>query len=372
MLGRELLKKIYNENSSSENLVFSHADKIWVMPSDAVKGAMDMYQPTSRAGKILKNKIIKKHKTPFFAREAKIEKANIGLNSEVKKQLEELLGISDFYAATYMGDTSTSQNDKAVLQIYAEDEIYAYVKVTTNKDNAKRFEKEAETLNTLKELGLENVPRVIGLDLDSEIKMFAQSTKKPMGQEVELVFDSKIMDTVKEIADKTKHNIDYKESDLYERVNFLKENLKSFDEEQQTIIEEAIKKIEEANIEEYSFYHGDFTPWNIYHNDEEIQIFDFEYCCKSMPSYMDVFHYITQMSLLGKRNTAQCAMMEYEKYFKMIEEYVPNPDILFTCYITWVISFYLERSYDNLDRIEDLLNTRVELLEYLVRYRKNQ
>lgn len=372
MLERELLNRIYSKEENKISLIFSHADKVWVMPSDAVKGAMDMYQPTSKAGKSLKNRIIKKQKTLFFVRGAKIERANISLNSGIRKQLEDLLGISDFYVATYMGDTSTPQNDKAVLQIYGENEIYAFVKVTTNTDNATRFKKEAETLNALKELGLESIPRVIGLDLNSEIKMLAQSTKKPMGQEVELIFDNKILDTIKEIVDKTKQNIDYKESDLYERVKYLKDNIESFDEDQQRIINEAIKKIEDSDIKEYSFYHGDFTPWNIYYDNEEIQIFDFEYCCKFMPSYMDVFHYITQMSLLGKRNTAQCAMMEYEKCSKLIEEYVPNPDIIFTCYIIWVISFYLERSYDNLDRVADLLNIRVEILEYLVRYRKDQ
>lgn len=369
MVNSDLINKIYIDNPKQKGLMLSHAGKIWIMPENGVRGAMDMYQPVSRVGKMLKNKVIKKHKTPFFAFKSKIEEVNFDLNEDIKKQLEEALGISDFYVATYMGDSSYTQNDKAVLQVYSDDEIYAYVKVTMNEENAKRLKKEADVLNYLKSNDLDIIPRVIALELNSEVKMLIQSTKRTMGQEVELIFDNKIIDVVQKIKNKTAHNIDYKDSDLYERIEYLKRNLDAFNQDQQLVIKEAIKKVEESSLGEYSLYHGDFTPWNIYYYKGNVNVFDFEYCCKSMPSYMDIFHYITQMSLLGKRDTAQCVMMEYEKHFKLIEKYISNPDMIFICYMIWVIGFYLERSYDNLEKIEDFLKTHVDILEYLVRYR---
>lgn len=367
MLEKELLKKLYKESSSQNSLVFNHAGKTWVMPENAIEGAMDMYQPSSRGGRTIKKSIIKKQKTPFYVRGSKAIKNKIELDKDIKKQLQELLDISDFYVATYMGELWTPQNDKAVLQIYSNDEIYAYVKVTTNAKNAERFEKEANALRALREVGIECVPRVIGLDINSEVKMFAQSTDKPMGQGVKLEFNEQILDTVKDIVEKTKKNIDYKDSDFCKSVEYLKTQMSVFDEEQQPIVNEAIKKIESTDIK-FAFSHGDFTPWNIYYVDDEIRLFDLEYYSDSMPEYVDVFHYLSQTTLLGKRYTAQCAMREYEHQLDLLKEYVVDPKSTFICYLVWIISFYIQRADQNIDRIREALNVWVEMLEYLIKY----
>lgn len=369
MLKRELLKRIYKENEGEQTLVFTHADKIWIMPERAVEGAMEMYKPSSKGGKSLKKCVVKKHKTPFYARGSKIEKTNLSLDSDIRKQIEELLGINDFYVASYMGDESTSHNDKAVLQIYGDEEIYAYVKITTNEENAKRFEKEASAIKHLQDLGIEYVPKVIGLSLDSEVKMFAQMNEKPMGQNVNLEFNNQILDTVKDWVEKTTKDIDYKESDFCKYVDNLKDNLDVFDKEQQSILHDAVELAETEDLT-FAFSHGDYTPWNIYYVKDEIKLFDLEYCSDSMPAYMDVFHYLSQATLLGNRYTSQCVMREYEHKLELISEYVDNPRTTFVCYLVWVISFYIERSEKKIDSIREKLDVWVEMLEYLIKYLK--
>ncbi len=367
MQERELIKTIYSSSDNSTSLVFTHADKIWVMPECAVKGAMDMYQPSSRGGKCLKNAVVKDQKIPFYMRGPKLEREEIDIDPDFRNKLEEMLGISDFYVATYMGDTSTEQNDKAVLQIYNDNEIFAYVKVTTNSENAKRFKKESDTFRILHNFDIEFVPKTIGLELDNEVKMFAQSSDKPFGQEVKLVFDENVLEAVDEIVGKTKKTIKYEDSDFYKDVERLKEYKDVFDEEQQSIIDAAINIIEEAGISEYAFSHGDYTPWNVYYKGDEIRLFDLEYCSETMPTYIDVFHYLTQMTLLGKRYTAQCAMREYERNMELVSKYIENPKLTFICYLVWIISFYLERTKD-IELIKEKLDVWVEMLEYLTKY----
>ena len=362
---RELLKKLYS-SSDEKTLVFTHADKIWVMPERAVEGAMEMYQPSSKGGKRLKNCVVKKHKTPFYARASKVEEQNIELNKEVRKQLEELLGISDFYVAAYMGDTSTQQNDKAVLQIYSDDEIYAYVKVTTNAENAKRFEKEADAIRKLNSMEIDCIPKLIGTDFDSEVKMFGQVNEKPMGQEVQLVFNNQVLDTVKDIVEKTTKDIEYKDSEFYKYVDYLKNNLDIFDGDQKPLVEEAIN-IAELEKNTFAFAHGDYTPWNVYYAKDEMRIYDMEYCSETMPAYMDVFHYLSQTSLLGKRYTSQCVMRDYERNLDLIKEYVAEPKNTFICYLVWIISFYIQRT-NKVDSIREKLDVWVEMLEYLEKY----
>ncbi len=269
MLKNDLLEKLYSEGSSDASIVFEHDGKVWVMPEDYVKGGMDMYQPSSRGGVSIKKSIIKKHKAPFYARASKVEKTNVELDRVIRKQLQDLLQINDFYVATYMGELWTSQNNKAVLQIYGDNEIYAYVKVTTDAKNAKRFQDEANALRNLRDLGIEYVPRVIGLDLDGKVKMFAQASDKPMGQEVRLEFNEQILDTAKDIVSKTKKNIDYKDSNFCEHVEFLKTQMDVFDKEQQSIVEKGIEMVESADLT-FAFSHGDYTPWNIYYVKDEI------------------------------------------------------------------------------------------------------
>lgn len=365
MLERDLLKKIYI-NSDEKTLVFTHADKVWVMPECAVEGAMEMYQPSSKIGEHLKKCLIKKHRTPFFARATKLKKANLSLKKEVRKQLEELLGITDFYVAAYMGDKSTSQNDKVVLQIYGDNEIYAYVKVTTDAENTKRFEKESNAIKELNNLGINYVSRLIGMDLDSEIKMFAQVNEKPMGQKVKLDFNNQVLDTVKDIVEKTTKNIKCKDSDFYKSVEYLKEHLDAFDKDQKSIVEDAIMTVEKEDLT-FAFAHGDYTPWNVYYVKDEMRIFDMEYCSDTMPEFMDAFHYLSQASLLGCRYTSQCVMREYERKLDLIREYVTNPKLTFICYLVWIISFYLERTND-IDSIREKLDVWVEMLEYLEKY----
>lgn len=365
MMKRELLQKLYSSSDES-TLVFTHADKIWVMPECAVEGAMEMYQPSSRGGECLKKCVVKKHKTPFYARASKIKKTNQSLSKEFRKQLEELLGISDFYVATYMGDTSTLQNDKAVLQIYGDDEIYAYVKVTTNAENAKRLEKEANAIKKLNDLGIECVPRLIGVDLDSEIKMLAQVNEKPMGQKVKLDFNKQVLDTVKEIVEKTTKSIEYKDSEFCKYVDYLKKHLDIFDQDQKPIVEEAIKTVETEDLT-FAFAHGDYTPWNVYYVKDEMRLFDMEYCSDTMPAYMDVFHYLSQSSLLGKRYTAQCVMRDYERSLDLLKEYIAEPKNTYICYLVWIISFYIQRTKD-IESIREKLDVWVEMLEYLEKY----
>ncbi len=365
MIERELLKKLYTE-SDEQSLVFAHADKTWVMPPSATKGAMDMYQPSSRAGKCLKKSVVKKGKTPLFARGSKVERVQCSLTSDVRAQLEDILGISDLYVASYMGDTSTYQNEKVVLQIYNNNEIFAFVKVTDNAKVAETFEREAKAINDLRGLGIENIPRVIGLKENDGLTYFAQSNNKPMGQEVCLEFNEQVIQNVERIVSKTKVEMPYGESEFCGYVEDLKKNLSIFDKEQQSILEEAIGQVEGAS--EFAFSHGDYTPWNIYYLKDEIQMFDMEYCSFSMPAYVDVFHYLSQTTLLGKRFTAQCAMREYEKYSELIGEYVENPMFTFICYLVWIISFYIKRSEADTGRVKDKLDVWVEMLEYLVRY----
>lgn len=366
---RELLKKVYREGEGNQKncLVFEHDNKIWVMPKAAVGGAMEMYQPPGSKGKYIKNRIIKNNKLPFFVKGATLKEESLVLKPEIKEKIEHDLGIYDYYVAAYMGDDSIEQNHKVALQIYSKDEIYAFMKITEDEQVAKLFKNEIEGIEFLREKGIDNIPRILSSDFDSDLKSFIQLTSKPMYQDIRLDFSEQTVQTIEEIVSKTKKQIPYNQSDFSAYVDYLKEHMDVFDKEQTGLISQAINMVEEADINEFAFVHGDYTPWNVYYVKGEMQLFDLEYCSKSMPLYMDVFHFLSQSMLLGKRPTAQCVMREYERNLKMLGVYMEEPKLTFICYVLWFLSFYTKR-FDESKNVKEVLAVWVEMLDYLINY----
>lgn len=107
MFSKQLLNKIFiQDKSADEYLVFNHSDKTWIMPVENILPALDMYQPSSIKGKILKSLIKSFYKNKMIEKfGCKIEKLRLD------KKVLEGLNISDnhgkIYVAAYMGDTSS-------------------------------------------------------------------------------------------------------------------------------------------------------------------------------------------------------------------------------------------------------------------------
>lgn len=366
---KKLLNDIFvNEVDTNEYTIFTHADKTWIMPKNSIKHSLDMYQPSTTKGKILKQCLIMFKNVSVIASKLGMTTAGLKVNEDILSYIAEVVGTKNFYMAAYMGDTSSRQNNKATIQIYDKYGIIAYAKITEDEEVKKNFEKEIEVLRFLEEKQIGNVPKVLGETEIGNLKIFVQSTEKNFNEKVKLKFGREQIDFVKNVVESTTKKVDYIETDFYKDVEYLKECKKDFGDDQQEIIEYSIKAVEEQIKEkplDYSFSHGDYTPWNVYYTCGLINVFDFEYCSYFMPSYVDVFHYITQMSLLGKKCDVGGAVHTYRKYRKLIEEYVCNPDLIYACYLLHIISFYKKRTEVNTSEMEDKYLKWIGILEYL-------
>lgn len=375
MFTRQLLNKIYrntnkiNQEAGKEYIILNHRDKVWIMPEDSLKMAMDMYQPSTFKGKILKCMIFVFRSNNLILQKLGCEKAGLECNDSIKRYIETAVGNKNLYIATYMGDTSSRQNNKATLQVYDEAGLICYAKVTEDEDVAKTFEREIGNLKYLKDRNINNIPEVLGNEEIDGLKIFLQSTKKLPNETVQLDFGKVQLDFLKDIADKTKIKMSYQETDFFQSIQYLKEHIEDFGQEQQHILKNAMDVIENVLTEkecEYAFFHGDYTPWNVYYVNKKIYAFDFEYCKKTMPCYMDAFHYLTQLSVLGKQNGAEKTMKLYENYREQLKEYMQEPDKIYICYLLHIISFYHSRTGKQLEVIQDKMEIWVKLLSFLI------
>lgn len=366
---KKLLDNIFvNEVDTNEYTIFTQADKTWIMPKNSVKHGLDMYQPSTAKGKILKQCLIMFKNVPVITSKLGITTAELKVSDDILGYIEEVLGSKDFHIAAYMGDTSSRQNNKATIQIYDRYGITAYAKITEDEEVKKNFDKEIEVLRFLEEKQINNVPKVLGETEIGDLKIFVQSTEKGFNEKVKLKFGREQIGFVKKLVESTAQKISYSDTDFYKEVEYLKECKTDFADTQQKVIETSIKVVEEQIKEEpleYSFSHGDYTPWNVYYTCGLINVFDFEYCGYSMPSYVDVFHYITQLSLLGKKCDVGGAVHTYRKYRRLIEEYVCNPDLIYACYLLHIISFYKKRTEVNSPEMDDKYSKWIGILAYL-------
>ena len=356
-------------------IIFTHSDKIWVMPQKSLNVAFDMYQPSTVKGRILKGliKICRNNEKVLLKLGCK--KADLSYSKALKSYLEGITGKSDLKVAAYMGDCSSRQNNKVTLQVY-DDEILCYVKITEDEEVEMAFNNEISSLKYLQERGIENVPKVLGDDEINGLKVFTQSTNKLLGDRVKLQFKRMHIDFIKDIVDNTVQKCVYEETDFYKSVQYLKENSVDLGNNAQSVINKALSTLEEeltGKESEYTFSHGDYTPWNVYFANRKIYSFDFEYCSQTMPPYIDVFHYLTQLSILGMHNEVGKTVHLYKKYRKILEEYIKDPDFIYMCYLVHIIGFYHHRTKDRIELIQDKIELWVGILNYFnVRRAKKQ
>jgi hypothetical protein len=348
--------------------IFDHDDKTWIMPDDSLRLALDMYQPSTFKGKVLKKMVFYCNKLTFFSEKLGIEHTNLMVNDDVLKYIYKCVGKENIYIAGYMGDTSSKQNNKATLQIYDEHNLLCYAKITKESEVAENFKHEILSLKFLEEKGIKNVPQILGEEIIDGMHIFIQSTRKPLHEKVKLQFGKKQINFVKEIVDKTKTKLKYENTDFYKAIQYLKTKTNDFSTSDKTVLESTISTMEKELTKkplEYSFFHGDYTPWNVYYCDGVLNAFDFEYCSFSMPCYMDVFHYLSQLYLLGCGNDVEKTLRRYNQNKDLLLKYMENPDFIYLCYLLFIVSFYKKRTDETKTNISNKYEKWIALMEYL-------
>lgn len=366
---KSLLRQIFLKTDSGDKyIVFEHDDKTWLLPMAKLKPALEMYQPSTRKGRILKKLVRYCNGVSFVASKIGVNQTTVSVNENIKEYISSAIGTNDFYIAGYMGDTSSKQNDKVTLQIYNDKELVCYAKITKNPEVSDTFKHEIEALRFLEDKGIKNVPKVLGEDCIDGMNIFLQTTEKPLYQKVRLDFEKEQIEFICKMVDASNKKLDYKETDFYNSVQYLKANLDDFNAEEKVILKNSIEKIEEVlskKTSEYSFSHGDYTPWNVYYKDGILHAFDFEYCSYTMPSFIDVFHYLTQMSLLGFNEEVGKTIHIYKKNRKLLEQYICNPDFTYLCYLLSIVSFYKKRTEYDAESVNEKYSKWIGIMDYL-------
>ena len=341
-----------------EYLKIENSDgKVWLLPNERLRTGLCLYQPSSIKGIMLKRTLPVFSKfiwlgRPFFARVG-ISRTSDFISREIYGYLNTMFyEHKEVLFAVFLGTPSVHQ--KVTIQIYCGNNILGYCKITKNKDIFSIFQHENKVLDYLKNKGINNIPSCMACEqICDGLYSFVQTTKKTIKSIVTHRLSCKELEFVEILKNRTSTQRSYDTTDYCKSISYLKTHLTKMEKNGYEIemLEKSICVIERyciGAIHEYSFCHRDFTPWNMFYDDGELFVFDFEYARYQYPPYLDLIHYFLQTSIFEKKLGVREIYSNYATACQngILKGCFENYKLSLLMYLLDIISLYLEREND--------------------------
>lgn len=361
----DILNQIVNcegNNSADEFLFIENKDKKqWYINKFYMAKAFEIYQPTSKNGKLVKALLPIFKNLKIIHRLLGIQQKRITLISPIYNTIQNYFKESDVHFSIFGGTPSVHQ--KVIVQIYNKDKILAYCKISESTEVGGLFDKECEILEYLQKCKIDNVPELIFRENVDQYHLFCQSSVKNKNYIVNTRFEEVHFNFLIDMYKKSKSRAEFEDSAYRKMLDDLNSNIGRFEKKDQLIINKAIKIIEnlyEKKVVEVSMFHGDFTPWNMICELDQLKVFDFEYAQKFYPPLLDAYHFCLQTELFVNANFDPAKAYENIKK-RLIEYKFPYKfEIGMIMYLLHIIYFYTVRSKK--ENKEEMERQKIRLL----------
>lgn len=295
-------KNIFNEYGDLKMLWFSNSEgKKWIVPQKKMSMGLQLYQPSSFKGRFVKLALpyLSGISLCLFLFNGK--RITLSLRDEIVRAIKSLFNIDSFQFSVFEG--TPSFNMKPTIQISVGNTILSYCKISDRIDIIDLFKKESTMLTYLNELGIKNIPMVLYCEkVDEKNYLYVQSTVKTKKSRTTHKWTNLHDDFLIDLNQKSLTRKNFESSEYYFVLSKLKDNLKKAPTNDQIILNEAIDIVSThyKSTKEFYAFHGDFTPWNMFIESNDLFVFDFEYSQLSFPRYLDFFHYSLQVALITR------------------------------------------------------------------------
>lgn len=344
-----LLSSILQMDGGGTFYAFSNADgKRWIMPAHNMRVSMNLYQPSGMNGKMVKTLFPWLHGLKAVRHVIHAEKMTYCLKPELEAKLIRLFGVTDIEFAIFCGTPCVHQ--KITMQVSRGKRILGYCKFSDNKEIVDVFKKEKDTLDFLHGKGLTAVPMCLYCgELEKGMWMFAQTTTKSLNSTIDHTWRTRETMFLKDLHEKTKRTLCFGETDYHNDICWLFAHLdwiKSLDKTGAVSksIEIVLDRLSKQSVD-YSFHHGDFTPWNTYVEQGRLYAFDLEYAKRTYPPHLDYFHFFTQTAIFEKHLDADGVWQLYQKNKRNADELFGKAfvDFSYLLYLLNIIAHFSKR-----------------------------
>lgn len=344
-----LLSSILQRDGDGTFYSFSNADgKRWIMPVRNMRVAMNLYQPSWINGKLLKALFPYLHWIGAVSKAIHAEKMTCRLKPELEAKLTRLFGVTDIEFSIFCGTPSVHQ--KITMQVSHGKRILGYCKFSDNKEVVDVFKREKDTLDFLHGKGMTAVPVCLCCEeMYKGVWMFVQTTTKSLRSIIDHAWCARETTFLKELHERTRQTLCFEDTDYHNNICWLSSHLgwiKEMDEGGivRKGIDTVLARLSKQRME-YSFHHGDFTPWNTYVEQGQLYAFDLEYAKHTYPPFLDYFHFFTQMAIFEKHLDAVGVWQLYQTNKSDVEELFGsgNADFSYLLYLLGIIAHFLKR-----------------------------
>lgn len=299
-----LLYKIITTGNRCCYRITNTDGKSWLLPAKNMRVALNLYQPSGRNGKLLKALFPWLHRLPFVRKAIKAKSIRCALRKELNERLCNIFGVKDIEFAIFEGTPCVHQ--KITMQLSCGKRILGYCKASDNNDIRLLFEKETAMLQQLARKGVTGIPKALFCGtLSNGVHIFVQSTAKTTNSQIAHEWSILQENFLAQLYKKTKQQLLFEESDYNHSIIALQEHLDWLPANiDRMVVATAIAGVMakyRGKTVEFSAYHGDFTPWNMFVEKERLFVFDFEYAALAYPPMFDKIHFALQTAIFEKK-----------------------------------------------------------------------
>lgn len=342
--------------------------KIWLIPCHSVKSGLQIYQPASLKGRIVKRFL------PYMVwcipllKTAGIFRVGIQWENAFYDVVSEAFGqrAEGLEYAIYTGDTRFAENRKIVVQFAALKTILGYGKFSDDPVACAAFERETDILGQLAEKRVTGIPSIRWKGKQATYYGFIQTTEKEGNEPVVKELTSAHWNFLCEIRRKTIKEVPFQGSQFALNLQEFYKMFSCSNWSRRTAILSGIQWLNRYYSDHplrVSLFHGDFTPWNVCVKKKHIFVFDFEYAEKEYPEGMDAFHFLTQVGIISENLTAQQIFEKFQKNKEQFASCTEWPALTYMCYLIHILGFYFKRWNQKLKETERSCNIWLDLLE---------
>ena len=282
--------------------------KEWLIPVRHMRVALNLYQPSGRNGKLLKALFPWLHRMPLVRRIVGARMELCTLNGGLKDLLSQLFHEQELEFSVFYGTPCVHQ--KITVQVSHGRRILGYFKLSDSQEIGSLFQHEAHVLDVLHHSGMADIPACLyNGRLEDTTHVFVQDTVKTQKSRV-VHHWTPIHDAfVDALCWNTRQTIRFEDSNYYQTLTGLKEHIDWLPKEVDAAlvvaaVDETITKWKGREVD-FSAYHGDFTPWNMFVESGRLFVFDWEYARLSYPPMLDRYHFFTQTAIFERHWTAK-------------------------------------------------------------------
>lgn len=248
-------------------------------------------------------------------------------------------------ATSYTVFTGTKgKNRNMVIAAIENTDVKAFIKIPVDSMSIPSLGRELDVVDQIDCISPKTFvyPKLLS---DRSSMLSVLSNVKPKTSFRESKFTEKHEAVILELLHKTSKQVRLIDTSFWDKINSNISLLRRVNYEAVLVgqLRKIIEKIDPNEIYYMGFSHGDFTPWNIYSDDEKLFIYDWEYSRVSASAFYDVFHFHYQNGILSEGMTDKQILTQLSKVFKTkgIMDFVESNNIDLEAYHTLYLLYYI-------------------------------